>query len=782
MRSTSRLAFWALALFLVALPLTLAKPGLPPNLKADEAAYYLMASSLAFDLDLRLDIADTERAFAEFPYQPINNLIVMTTDGWQTVYYGKPMVYALFAAPFVALFGANGMVCLNMLLLVGMISLGARYLRRWNDDGVALLFSAGFFLASAGFAYVFWLQPEVFSMFAVTAALYLGWPRERSDERSLDTTNGARGSLLRLAAAGAALALAIFNKPMVLALALPIVVAWLRPDFGPTRRVRIHHAGAFVVGIAAALLGIFGINSALTGKPTPYLGVARQGVTLCEPGQLPPSVLPAPLPVAAGTIPADPTGEGPDHDAGIVASDIANAATDAAARTGSPIGNAFSWLLRVPEVEPEKLFENVGYFLWGRHTGLLLYFPFCAIAVVLFLLHARGSLVRWLVLVALTSVAGFFLLQISWNWQGGGGFVGNRYFVNAVPAFLFLVTRISPRFLVGTGYAAAGVLIGPLLLSPFGNLVPESTLQAHTRNWPLRLFPLELSLRNVPGYFALPSGELRLVARRDRTVPQGDALWLSGGTTTEVLLIAREPLTDLELLVSSPSGGRVVVAIDGDREALELRAGEVKRLRLEPGRPKHRRSPANEAWWVYRMTVEAPRGALRKWLRGVPPPTCDAFNADDAIAETFYTGAELVFLGSSAALGRDLYRANWGQIEVPTTVVAGSVFDLQTPVRNRSATRWPARGGASVKLSYRWLDASGNQDGDRSARTALPRAVEPGEGLGVTQEITAPAEPGSYTLELDLVYEHVAWFGERDARNLMRAPVEVTAALPLLGE
>ena len=47
-------------------------------------------------------------------------------------------------------------------------------------------------------------------------------------------------------------------------------------------------------------------------------------------------------------------------------------------------------------------------------------------------------------LAGLAGVALFALLWIPFNWHGGGGFVGNRYFVNALPGFLFLVGRIAP--------------------------------------------------------------------------------------------------------------------------------------------------------------------------------------------------------------------------------------------------------------------------------------------------------------------------------------------------
>jgi hypothetical protein len=53
----------------VLLPFTLTKPGLPPTLKADESAYYLMALSLANDHDLRVEQRDVDRLYREFPFK-----------------------------------------------------------------------------------------------------------------------------------------------------------------------------------------------------------------------------------------------------------------------------------------------------------------------------------------------------------------------------------------------------------------------------------------------------------------------------------------------------------------------------------------------------------------------------------------------------------------------------------------------------------------------------------------------------------------------------------------
>ena len=77
---------------------------------------------------------------------------------------------ALVAAPWVALFGANGLVACNMAMLVAMIWMGTAYLRRFNGDATAGIFAVGFFVLSSTFAYAFWLQPELFWL-AVTALL-----------------------------------------------------------------------------------------------------------------------------------------------------------------------------------------------------------------------------------------------------------------------------------------------------------------------------------------------------------------------------------------------------------------------------------------------------------------------------------------------------------------------------------------------------------------------------------------------------------------------------------
>lgn len=733
-------------LFFAAFPLTLVKPGLPQTFKADEAAYYMMAQSLAHDRDLRLTAGDAERVFVEFPYRPVKNLILMTDDGWRTAYYGKPYLYSLFAAPLVGLRGADGMLWFNVLLTVGMVALGAVWLGRFDDGGPAALFSAGFFLVGTGFGYAFWLQPEVFNMAGVTAALFFGLDRGRPPgEAGAGRGRWRPQGALAAALSGAALALAVYNKPMLAALGLPVVV-----DLARRRLWR--SVAAWIGGVALTLAAAAGLSLALTGHPTPYLGVERQGVTLCEPGVM-------------------PIGPGP--------------AGGAAPREERATGGAWSWIFRLPEVAPRELAANLGYFLWGRHTGLLLYFPFVLPALALFLLHGRRSPTRWALVAALGAVALFFLLFIPENWQGGGGFIGNRYFVAAVPGFLFLVTRIRPRWLIPAGYLLGGLLLGPLLLSPFERAGPEPTLQSHVRNAPFGLFPLELSLREVPGYYRFEFGDYSVVGRKDVTLPRGERAWVAAGLPVELWLLGERPLARAVFQVKSfAPDNRIQLELGNAREERVLGAGETARIELSPGEPDRVRRRRGRVQYGHRLVVEAARARIQHWTRHFPPDRCAPYFPDnESWEEGFPAGLELTYLGSGEGLDRDLYAVRWIEVRVPGRVTAGEEFAVDVRLANASDNPWIAEGAARVRLAYHWWTVPAEEAGDSGEmvlrdgeRTELPLPVPPGGELAVAQRVFAPERPGRYVLELDLVFEQVAWFSDRDPGSVYRTEVEVTAA------
>src|SRR5262249_6357193 len=83
--------------------------------------------------------------------------------------------------------------------------------------------------------------------------------------------------------------------------------------------------------------------------------------------------------------------------------------------------------------------HNLWYFFVGRSAGLIPYFFPGVMSGALFLIRGRRQLWEWLVLgTAIVSIVAMLLLW-PFTYSGGGGPVGNRYFLPFYP-LLFVLT------------------------------------------------------------------------------------------------------------------------------------------------------------------------------------------------------------------------------------------------------------------------------------------------------------------------------------------------------
>lgn len=111
----------------------------------------------------------------------------------------------------------------------------------------------------------------------------------------------------------------------------------------------------------------------------------------------------------------------------------------------------------------------------------------------------------------------------------------------------------------------------------------------------------------------------------------------------------------------------------------------------------------------------------------------------------------------------------WDSIESPRTLARNAEADVIVTVRNCGDTVWPdvqmadienVSGREAVRLGFRWKDSSGRIVQDFAKRSDLPWPLFPGKGVELATVVHAPATPGRYTLEFDLVQELVTWFGD----------------------
>ncbi len=705
MSRATHLAFLSMALFLVLFTGTVGKPGLPPTLKADEPAYLLMAQSLVEDGDLLVEARDFPRLLDNYPFLPTQNLILMSDDGWNTIYFGKPYIYPLLTAPLVALFGANGLVSFNALLFLLMLWCGVHYLKLFNDEASAILFASAFFVLSPAWAYVFWLQPEILNMTAVTVAFFCVLGR-------------FEGRLSRVATpiSAAALAIGIYNKPMLLAFALPLTYAiWRRRD--------LKAVAVWAAALTVSMLTLAGGSMLLTGHPTAYLGVARGGIKVEYPETAVEVIEQLPQRLAE------------------------------ASRTA----NSWSWVFRAPPTNLREIGQSLGYFFWGRHTGLLLYMPFAVISFLLFLIHRRHRPEGWLTLLALTTIALFFICIIPLNWHGGGGFVGNRYFLMAYPAFLFLVTKVKPAWLAVPGAAAAGLFLGSILFTPFGAPVPLPTLQAHTRSPVFQRFPYDLSLRKtLPGYGVFAYPHLVLTGRKDYFMPDRDPKGVPlvhARVPVEIMVFTDRLIQGLFFEVSTfPPDNQIDIEFAGDRKVIRFenakREGERSRVfEVRPRLPPREHSELDALYYVYEMTVRVSQGE-RQHDPAMPSPV-------------FFAGAKLEFIGRRDQITRpEHYRVQWLEAEAPPEVEKGGTFALPVRLLNASESAFASEGPIPVHIAYRWVRADETGPKTRAVRSRFEAPLEPGAELATTLEIEAPVAAGDYRLVLDLVRENVGWFSD----------------------
>jgi hypothetical protein len=107
---------------------------------------------------------------------------------------------------------------------------------------------------------------------------------------------------------------------------------------------------------------------------------------------------------------------------------------------------------------------------------------------------------------------------------------------------------------------------------------------------------------------------------------------------------------------------------------------------------------------------------------------------------------------------------------------AGRETRLAVVIANRGHLTWSSLASDPahpVRVSYHWMNPDGRIVVFDGLRTELPNDLEPGRELVVRMSVLAPPEPGTYTLVLDLVREHVTWFAQEGRSALRISPVTV---------
>jgi len=108
-------------------------------------------------------------------------------------------------------------------------------------------------------------------------------------------------------------------------------------------------------------------------------------------------------------------------------------------------------------------------------------------------------------------------------------------------------------------------------------------------------------------------------------------------------------------------------------------------------------------------------------------------------------------------------RARIRVMNAPSFLKTSQPGDLRVVVKNESNSVWLGRdragGPLQISLGNHWLNSNGGIVTNDDGRSALLNDLRPGEEVELPMKVNAPAGPGDYLLEIDMVQEGVSWFG-----------------------
>jgi hypothetical protein len=568
----------ALGLVLTAWALTVDFPRMSGGgFFSDGATYYSLGHSIAKDWDFEYRREDLVRVWREFQTGPEGIFLkrgrdvrgvhvgggfpflqldsAPDPDGGR-LYYGKSFAFPLFAAPFITLFGTNGFLVLHAVLMTICFACAYGFLVARSTPIAALVFASAFLFVSVAPVYMAWLTPDFFNLAMVLIA-YFFWAYKEAVAESTTAclgtwrrrwTMGPRSDVV----AAAILGVATFSKPTHVLLMGPILVLLLA-----RRRWRQF---AFVgLTFTAVTAGLFACNTAISGEWNYQGGEDRSTFYSGDPdgpgGRL------GGFPFQSDQQTFDTTG--------IVRE--TNRVPVEVLTSGDAVLRVFRY--------------NLGYFFFGRHTGFVPYFFPGAVAVVLFLLRLRARpLWQWLALAGGLGSAVFLILYMPFTYSGGGGPVGNRYFLGVYPVFLYVTPPLAGAVAGLAALAGGALFTAQIVLNPiYSSLRPGE----HSQRGVYRLLPVELSLLNdlpvnlSPSRSKQPLGGAPPLSAyfldSHAYSRETDAFWVQGESRTEVML--RAPV-----VTEVTANGDVVRPLRVPRMEVQLETGPVaNRVTVDTG-------------------------------------------------------------------------------------------------------------------------------------------------------------------------------------------------------
>lgn len=542
---------------------------------SDEATYLSIAQSLIYDKDIIYEQKDLIRITEKYPSGPQGIFLKRGLEK-DKLYYAKSLIYPLLASPFYALLRERGLLLFNVLLAFLSLYVANIWLvKKLNDCSKALVWTLIFFFFSIAIAYLIWMTPEIFNFSTVLIGLCF-WTYKYLKENNISELNQSYLHKLMMnpkssIIASLLFALAACSKPPNFILIIP---------FGIMLILEKKWKDLFLAALVYILIfGLFFSSYYLLTGDWNFMGGERK--------------------TFYGILPLD---------------------NPSATFDNLGVSHTAENYWENYYITPKIFFFNLLYFFVGRFSGIFLYFVPSFFILIYFFIKEKNKLSYIAFLLIFIQIIGYIGL-IPHNYYGGGGTLGNRYFMNIYPLFFILIPESISLKMAIANFLASALLIGQIMINLFYSSFFPST---HTKSFPFKYFPPEMTMienlsTNVnPHAFHIPFGnppKYYLYFLNDNFYsPEKGGFWIPGKSQLEFIMevhyLPKKILFQLENGLSN--NNHIKIKLGNEFKDIEMISGQSRIIEFN----------AKEGFWYtrnkffYRIKISSEKGYIPAYWGG----------------------------------------------------------------------------------------------------------------------------------------------------------------------